>query len=351
MKLVTLLLYFMVFALPLACSKSVSSVKSQRLAWPDKDAEGEDDGMWRTMDDWDGTIAGSGTWRNRMWMLFDGGTVSASDSFIVKESGLKSTIIPAFQPADLGSAVAGDDRQALIDSLLSELKKAYAGVLIDLSIEKPKAPFSILYIGGSNFTKSGNVLGVAPLDLGNFDGEDILFAFPQSFLASRGRTNIALLVHVIAHEIAHSFGARHIENKEALMNPIVLEKADEFSTGPLFKDSGSQDTPTLLRMNVGSAKETKQFNTQEPPEIVELGIISQDNIAQLSIFSLENFAQNPQHNLTDFVYKWDFDGFFAEGPTVRLRFKDNELHTVKVTATNPASGKTAAFQFTVGMVK
>lgn len=312
--------------------------------WPKKDVAGETDGMWKSMDPGDTDMKGNGKWANRFWLKFDGGTLTKAESFIVEKSG-SDQVIPPFASADIGSTT---DLATLKNTLLTTVKSLYQGVSMEISIDAPKAPFATVYVGGKNFTGRPNVLGVSPLDIGNWSGEDILFAFSQEFTGKAPGEALLLLSQTIAHEMAHSLGARHIANDKAVMNPSVVTTANGFDeTGTYAEGDGSENTQTVLVMNVGKANLTSPATGL--PEISDLDIKSEGSVAQFSVFSLANIQKNAAFKLGDFTYNWTLGTLKAVGPTIRVRFRDSNQQTLVLTVANDA-GETKSFDFTVGKI-
>jgi hypothetical protein len=339
----------------LSCSPTdnVSKVNNRQsqVFWPEKDMTDKNGDSWMPdFDVGDKKIAGSGKWTNRFYLNFDGQSVTAQNSFIVNNAGKVSVDIPAFSSADLGTAVSTQNRADVIKIVSDLIISIFAGIDVAFFLETPEPPFSTLIIGGKNFTGQDNVLGVAPLDIANFSADDILYAFSKEFSSSSDSSSIILLAHTAAHEIAHSLGARHIDDDKALLNPIVGPQSDDLNKTAkvVGEEFSSENSLAVLEMNVGN--EEDNMKTSDLPEIKNIAIESQGTTAQFSVFALENFKANPGVNLAVFTYKWEIFGFKAEGPSLRVRFESSDLVELNLTVENE-DGLSETMSFTVGREK
>lgn len=281
---------------------------------------------------------GSGSWTNRFWLNFEGATVTADDSFIVKEQGAASLVVPPFKVESLGET--GAERPEAIKDISDRAAALFNGYEISFTTTKPSSGgFSVIHVGGTDFRSKG-ALGVAPHDIDNFAGKDIGFAFPEGLTASRGKVNRAILANVIAHEIAHALGASHISNKVALMNPTVDIDNNLLGTnGPIVPGPGTENTADLLRQNIGLAKHN---DTKILPKIVRLSFSTQGNVRQYTLYNKENVETNPDRNLGLYKYSWQTGDVKVEGSNARIpieKLKDN----IVLTVSNTTETKTFTF--------
>jgi hypothetical protein len=320
-----------------------------RISWPTSDRADEIDSAVPPFELFNQTFLGSGRFNGVFWLDFAGADVTAQESFIVANAGLPEASIPPFEPADIRST---SDRQELIDSIVDDLLPLFPDVDIRLTTRKPLTrPYSRVHIGGENFTGRPGVLGVAPLDLGNRSGSDILFVYPAELRGRNPEAAQHLLVNVIAHEIAHALGARHIRNDFAIMNPIARLTADSFDRSGVVVDSPNEVEHSLdvLVNSVGSRTQIRQQG--EIPNIVNLAAFATDGVIQYTVIARDNIAANPHLNLADYRYQWSFEGQRTEGSSVLMTFDDREDHLLELTVIDDDSGTSKTFQFSVGRRK
>ena len=227
-----------------------------------------------------------------------------------------SARIDAFDPSDINS---NESREELIDRMMDALIALFPDVDIRFTIDRPFAgQFSRVHVGGRNFTGRSGVLGIAPLDLGNRSGSDILFVFSTEFKRHTPDRGFKLLVQAIAHEIAHSLGARHIENEEAIMNPFAVPSASSFDKSGFVVGEPDEVEHSLdvLINSAGSLKVAQQ--ERELPVIVDVAAFASNGVIQYSVISQSNMAANPNKNLSDYRYIWKFEGRETEGSSVLM---------------------------------
>ncbi len=291
-------------------------------------------------------FAGSGRFNSVFWIDFEGADVTGEESFIVKNAGLDTVAIPPFFPSDIGS---NDNRESLKLAIIQALVPLFPDVDIKLTLTRPTEKlFSHVLIGGDNFTKKPGILGISPLDLGNRNGNDILFIYPL-VLKNIGNSNSARvdLTHAIAHEIAHSLGARHIENDQALMRTAVAVDANSFNlTGPVVDNPGETENSLAVLLNSAGSR-SKLLNDRSLPEIVTLDAFATDNVIQYTVIANKNILQNPAKSLAAFAYKWAFEGKTTEGSSVLIKIDDKAEHLLKLTV-GDGQGATHDYEFSVG---
>lgn len=317
-----------------------------RISWPAEDQQGLVDAELQPFEMNEKSFIGSGRFNSIFWLDFEGATVRANESFIVRNAGLNQVVIPPFTAADIGSK---EDRESLKLFLVQNLIPLFPDVDIKLTTTRPIADvYNRVHIGGSNFTGRQRVVGIAPLDLGNRTGNDILFIYSKD-LKDQGNVETikTKLVHVIAHEIAHSLGARHIDNSRALMKTSVAVEADSFNqAGPVV--DAPQETENSLQVLLNSAgSRSAQFAEKALPNIVDLGAISKGGVIQYTVITRNNFVANPGINLNGFRYIWKFDGQETEGTSVLMTFNDKGDHLLELTVADD-EGRGRRFQFSVG---
>lgn len=317
-----------------------------RIPWPSTDRVGLRDSEVPPFSINEQGFVGSGRFNSHFWLDFDGATVTQQDSFIVKNAGLSEVTIPPFESSDIASDA---DREALKLLIRDELLKLFPDVDITLTLQRPgDNTFSRVHIGGENFTKNQGILGIAPLDLGNRNPDDVLYVYSRVLNDSRDSEKARIeLIHAIAHEIAHSLGARHIDNDKAIMRTAVSVQANSFDTvGPVVdQPAETENTLAVLLNSAGSLSAlTKDRGL---PEIVTLDAFSTGGLIQYTVISKKNFLQNPGKSLAKYNYFWEFDGKTVEGTSVLLSFTDRDPHPLKLTVSDE-TGATRSFDFIVG---
>lgn len=320
--------------------------KFEGIPWPTQDMSDDGDSMWKSIDLGGKLIVGTGSWQNRIWLDFEGATVTSTQSFIVERFVGAQAVIPAFETSDVGTSFASQDRTTLINQTLLAVTQEFEGLDVSFSLTQPTEPFSRVHIGGNNFTGTANVAGIAPLDIGNLRGTDVMFVFSDEL--SRF-DNLTLLVNDISHEVSHALGARHIDTATAMLNPILPQVSGVLNLlGNVTPGGGQENSFDVLRTNLGTASTSDEIPSTVPM-LASLNIASQGSFANLSVYSPANVAANPNHNLNDFLYTWTFKGETASGPTVLVNFTGvTEGREVAITVEHPENGSKQSFTFPIG---
>jgi hypothetical protein len=111
------------------------------------------------------------------------------------------------------------------------LEKDFDGINVRFFYSRPSGPYTTILFDADN---RPGILGLAPLDRGNFNKRDTAFVFIGSFVARDGLRNVALtsapvmIGKVASHELGHALGLGHnaqggIMNAEAELNPQSVE--------------------------------------------------------------------------------------------------------------------------------
>ena len=260
---------------------------------------------------------GSGTWRNVFFLNFEGATVTADQSFIVRRAGLQNISIPKFSLADLGFVEGRRDE--IISRITDIVAEVFAGYEISFTTTKPeRGGFSAIHVGGNDFQPGRQVLGLAPLDIDNFSSRDTGFAFSKNISPRDPERAITVLSAVIAHEIAHCLGARHIAHQFALMNPTVGSDNLQLVNAPLVGGAGLEDTAELIRRNIGLAEHGNDTALAVAPDLVRLSYFAQKNVRQYTVYTPANIAVNPDKNLGLYRYRWQIGDREIEGSNIRI---------------------------------
>ncbi len=317
-----------------------------RISWPEDDEVSDFDNEIPSFELNQTDFLGSGKFNGVFWIDFDGARVSEQDSFIVARANLTQAIIPAFSSDDINLDRPTDEVKR---EIIEELITLFPDVDIRITLDKPlSGQFSRVHVGGENFTGRPRVLGVAPLDLGNRSGSDVLFIFSREFNRRSGEASKQLLIQAIAHEIAHSLGARHIVNDQAIMHPVSLLDANSFNQSGEVVGAPEEIENSLdvLKNSAGSLSQSRL--EREIPDIVDLAAFTSNGVIQYSVIARPNIISNPNINLTDYTYRWSFEGKTTEGSSVLMRFDDREDHILVLEVINEQSGASKKFSFSVG---
>jgi hypothetical protein len=114
-------------------------------------------------------------------------------------------------------------------------------------------PYTMLVISPSTPTTGSR--GIAPLDCGNMNRDDIAFVYRVG--DARRFPNAKSIAKAAAHELGHSFGLAHVRGTSQIMH--YASAGDRFGAAPYdtAHPSGKcfsgnrQDAPALLRANLG----------------------------------------------------------------------------------------------------
>lgn len=169
--------------------------------------------------------------------------------------------IPAY---DLSNYGWGGREQESINYILNFVQEDYAAYNINVTTTKPTTgEYTTLYVGGDDtwFRPDSGVIGVATYDVGNKWATNYGFAFSEELdiycTYSYGDLMkfSEYLANLITHEAAHTYGANHVQNTTALMNPYlpINPRTSMFGQGTVPNSSAYQDTQSLLGTNIGYA--------------------------------------------------------------------------------------------------
>lgn len=169
--------------------------------------------------------------------------------------------IPAY---DLSQYGWGGREQESIQYVLNFVQEDYAAYNINVTTTKPTSgEYTTIYVGGDNswFRPDSGVIGVATYDVGNKWATNYGFAFSEEldiyYTYSYGdlMKYSEYLANLITHEAAHTYGANHVQNTSAMMNPYlpINPRTSMFGHGNIPNSSSYQDTQSLLGTNIGYA--------------------------------------------------------------------------------------------------
>ena len=155
-------------------------------------------------------------------------------------------------------------RSDAIRGIVKVVKEEFARFKIDITTDRPtRGPYTMVVIGGtSNEIVGKNVGGVAPLDCGNKNPNDVAFVFANTVPRWAGFPRMMVGL-TIAHEAGHTYGLNHIRPHNAIMSPTlhdVLAPFNSWRTGKIIPigskkacpstNGETQDSAALLEANL-----------------------------------------------------------------------------------------------------
>lgn len=135
-------------------------------------------------------------------------------------------------------------------------------------------------IESTNCTTSEGADGLAALDYFNLNKQDIAFAF------TNGSEDATIIANLIAHVAGHTFGLEDSNEKTDIMSPNISSIMTGFQKAKTKSKNKTQDSPALLRANVGRVNYTPLLVNSQLDEIKTLpseleGIAGIESIAGL----------------------------------------------------------------------
>ncbi|MBN1436026.1 MAG: choice-of-anchor D domain-containing protein [Sedimentisphaerales bacterium] len=194
-----------------------------------------------------------------LFLDFDGAVVTSRIGDF--NLGSSSITIPAY---DLSLFGWGGMEQESINQIMQYVSEDYAAYNITVTCQQPTSgEYTTLYVGGTNdwFRPGSGVIGVATYDIGNRDDSNYGFAFSEELdiyaqysYGDVGRFS-EYLANLISHEAAHTYGANHVDDTAALMNPYLplTPRRNMFGSGEIPGTTSFQDTEQLMANNLGYA--------------------------------------------------------------------------------------------------
>ena len=184
-----------------------------------------------------------------VYVNFDGVTIRDCDNYCSDARSDRSWAIGAHfgGSSKTFARYAGSSSQR--DSIMSDLREGFDDYNIDFTTSRPSSgPYTMLIIS----TSSGPNHGVAPLNCGNTNANDIAFVYKI------GNSSTSWIAQAGAHELGHSFGLSHVKESRDFMqwasSGDVFSRAtwDSARSNKRCFDGNTQDAPAILKANLGS---------------------------------------------------------------------------------------------------
>ncbi len=132
---------------------------------------------------------------------------------------------------EMTSLPVSDLVTVFIPAIRRQMERDYEGVNVRFYLRQPTGVFSTVFFSPENRIP---ILGLAPLDFGNFRKDDRGFVFVGSFHVNRGlwlappELLAVLFAKVASHELGHMIGLNHnpnggIMNAQAEINPYLVQ--------------------------------------------------------------------------------------------------------------------------------
>lgn len=300
---------------------------SPEQSLPRQATEGAEDSPIHAFTVDQGDAAAGGEHLNQVWLNFDGANLAASESLVLRQWGIDSVGIPAFGSADLGAAYRDAQRSALKTEILAIVRSRFQPYALEIYSEKSElspGPYSTVHIGGKNFGPIDGLLGISPLDIGNYEAADILFVFAAELETRQTSTALDVLVNTITHELSHSFGTRHLAAPQANLSPEIFSSSTLFDISAPRAETPEEheNTHEVLLNNLGS----QNPNAANSASLVrDLMLHRQNDVGQMTP---RLAAGSVPLNKLRFV--WREGERQWPGRILRMKFPDNRIRSLQL---------------------
>jgi len=189
--------------------------------------------------------------RQVVFLNFDGalltaGGNSSKDNKTMLLSGVSSHQFPAMNWGNYGGKEKG------MAEVVKQVKILFYKYGVTFVTTRPTSgDYTMVMIGGvgTNIKKGGpGTVGISPLDCKNSNKNDVLVVFGNKV------SSIKSVSFVIAHELGHSFGLEHIDNKKGIMYPALQSATEGWAKGNVSGSTcgrSEQDADKVLTDNLG----------------------------------------------------------------------------------------------------
>jgi hypothetical protein len=239
---------------------------SPEQSLPRQAIEGAEDSPIHAFSVDQGGAAAGGEHLNQVWLNFDGASLSASESLVLRQWDFDNIQIPSFASSDLGAAYLDDARSALQEEILANVRSRFQPYELEIFSDKSElspGPYTTVHIGGKNFGPIEGLLGISPLDIGNYEASDILFVFSAELETRQTSTALDVLVNTITHELSHSFGTRHLAAPQANLSPEIFSSSTLFDISAPRSETPeeNENTHEILLNNLGAQNSSTSSST------------------------------------------------------------------------------------------
>jgi Matrixin len=197
-------------------------------------------------------LAGAGpSGEQVVFVNFEGGVLSAGND---EPRANRSSLLRSTTQVRAYQSPASIDRQASIDSILTQVRDLYSGYRVLFTTTRPASlPYTMVMVGGrpQDLGMPASVTGTSPLDCGN-ETSGVAFVFSAAieggFEPAVPEETLTRDAIVIAHETAHTFGLEHSSDPTDVMAPALGE------LDVAFRDSAGSPSsePPVCGANLGS---------------------------------------------------------------------------------------------------
>jgi hypothetical protein len=205
-----------------------------------------------------------------IFLNFEGATLTQPSNGLDDSSQNRSWIAggtvkyPAFDPSPYAPAFT---RDSAINAISNMFKTLYADFNVQVVTTRPASgSYTMCMVGGTPelVGESQGVAGVAPLDCGNMNEADVVYAFASDLDPSTtgsASASMRAIAITAAQETAHSFGLGHTTNEMDVMYPQLLPGQTAFGGLTDIQPDGSgkcgngktQDSAGMLKMVIGAS--------------------------------------------------------------------------------------------------
>jgi hypothetical protein len=214
------------------------------------------------------TVGDGANGAHLIFLNFDGAMLRApkfQDDSANNESWIAggNVTFPAFDATPYAPAFT---RDAAITAITNLVKGFYAPFNVEVVTTRPASPkqYTMCMVGGTPqlLGQPQGVAGVAPLDCGNQNEPDVVYAFAEDLDPNNtgsASASMKAIAVTAAQETAHAFGLGHTTDQTDLMYPQLLPSQKAFSGASKVQQDGSgkcgdgvtQDSAGMLKSVLG----------------------------------------------------------------------------------------------------